>query len=133
MILPLLLLVVALAVAGLLTLVRSLSTGTDGRPRVVGADLRRRRRAVRPRPHGPELIGGGPASRISGAGRSAHYPQSSSPPPARSAAVRSTAIASCFWYASGKPLRCTVCATSVSRRVCQSGTFTSRSKNWPAA
>ena len=35
MILPLLLLIVALAVAGLVTLVRWLSTGTDGHPRVV--------------------------------------------------------------------------------------------------
>jgi hypothetical protein len=34
-ILPLLLLIVALAVAGLVTRVRWLSTGTDGRPRVV--------------------------------------------------------------------------------------------------
>ena len=35
MILPLLLLIVALAVASLVTLVRWLSTGTDGRARVV--------------------------------------------------------------------------------------------------
>ena len=35
MILPLLLLIVALAVPSLVTLVRWISTGTDGRPRVV--------------------------------------------------------------------------------------------------
>ncbi len=35
MILPLLLLIAALAVASLVTLVRWISTGTDGRPRVV--------------------------------------------------------------------------------------------------
>ena len=35
MILPLLLLIVALAATSLVTLVRWLSTGTDGRPRVV--------------------------------------------------------------------------------------------------
>jgi hypothetical protein len=37
------------------------------------------------------------------------------------------------WYAYGNPLRCTIWAASVSRRVFHRGTWTSRSKNSPAA
>ncbi len=53
--------------------------------------------------------------------------RSDSSPSSSSAEFSARAMGSHCWYAYGKPLRCTACATSVSRRVFHRGTWTSRS------